>query len=161
MAFLSFAEVGSPCHGVPAVAPHGPDDLTELERQVVHLAERDPLRSIAARRRRWLHAALIGPGPVFELADPRLEALRRYVVLLRHSRPDAEAAGRGLETFGFPASLVARLASRQRTRRDSLVVRWGTARLVARARGYLTRDARKRTFTPGSDPSLVPTAAST
>jgi hypothetical protein len=58
------------------------DDLTLLERAVVALARTDPVRSL---RRQGLFAGWIGgakytPQP---LADARLEALRRYAVLLR------------------------------------------------------------------------------
>ncbi len=58
------------------------DELTRLEKQVVALALRDPLSSLTPQRRlsAWLFGGQMLSLP---LANPRLEALRRYVVLSR------------------------------------------------------------------------------
>ncbi|MBB3957519.1 hypothetical protein [Novosphingobium sediminicola] len=58
--------------------------LTKLERLAIHIARSDGIDSLAQPERgnrftRWLFRA-DRPNP---LADPRLEALRRYAVLLR------------------------------------------------------------------------------
>lgn len=58
--------------------------LTKLERLAIHIAQSDGIDSLAQPERgnrftRWLFRS-DRPNP---LADPRLEALRRYAVLLR------------------------------------------------------------------------------
>lgn len=80
----------------PDAPPDASAHLAPLERTVVALALRDPLWSVPGRRTwlnrddqrgRWLH-----------LANPRLEALRRFVVLRRHGR---EGQDETLLTAGF------------------------------------------------------------
>lgn len=73
----------------PAAAPSAPHArampaLTKLERLVIHIARSDGIDSLAQPERgnrftRWLFRA----DRLNPLADPRLEALRRYAVLLR------------------------------------------------------------------------------
>ncbi|NKI97973.1 hypothetical protein [Novosphingobium sp. SG707] len=73
----------------PAAAPSAQNSrfipaLTRLERLAIHIAQSDGIDSLAQPERgnrfmRWLFRA-DQPNP---LADPRLEALRRYAVLLR------------------------------------------------------------------------------
>lgn len=77
--------------------------LTKLERLAIHIARNDGIDSLTQSERgnrftRWLFRA-DRPNP---LADPRLEALRRYAVLLR-LRGDAMPAGetRRLLDAGF------------------------------------------------------------
>jgi len=83
-------------------------DFTSLEDQVIALASRDGIGSLQA------------PGPIErlvaflfgvnlrrrQLADPRLEALRRAVVIARHRRhlPDAQAAD--LRAAGFTLAQI-------------------------------------------------------
>ncbi len=69
------------------------ETLTSLEITVLALACRDPLSSILPRKRFALYP--LGPRPHSPLANPRLEALRRFVILYRlHGRelPAAERA---------------------------------------------------------------------
>jgi hypothetical protein len=70
--------------------------LAPLERTVVAMALRDPLWSVPGTRR-WL-----GPedrrGRRLYLANPRLEALRRFVVLRSHGRDGRDET---LLTAGF------------------------------------------------------------
>ncbi|MCP3733791.1 hypothetical protein M9979_02710 [Sphingomonas sp. RP10(2022)] len=100
MAFLAFAEPGnagyaraSAASPVPAgprgFAPRPGDDaseetlvLTELERSVIGLARSDGMATLRqpGRLSRWL-GLLFGVRISPQLADPRLEALRRIAVL--------------------------------------------------------------------------------
>lgn len=93
--------------------------LTKLERLAVHIAQGDGIDSLAQPKRgnrftRWLFRA-DRPNP---LADPRLEALRRYAVLLRlrgDAMPADETrrlvdAGFALETLDEVHQLVFRPA---------------------------------------------------
>lgn len=85
MAFLPFDEHGNALlaatRSAPAPAPSG---LSPLEWSVVRLARNDRPGSLDApgRFRRWFRAALRLPNP--QLADDRLEALRRMAVLTWH-----------------------------------------------------------------------------
>lgn len=58
------------------------EELTPLERAVVALSCKDPVSSLRPRNRRrgWILGLSTGPLP---LANPRLEALRRYAILRR------------------------------------------------------------------------------
>ncbi len=61
--------------------------LTSLEWLIVALAQRDPLSSIEKPGRiAMMLGALFGDRPNPQLADPRLEALRRFAVLVRNLR---------------------------------------------------------------------------
>jgi hypothetical protein len=60
--------------------------LTATERQIVAIGLRDPLSSIARPDRLTLATwRLFGFRPANKLADPKLEALRRYAVVARRS----------------------------------------------------------------------------
>lgn len=62
-----------------------PRRLTAAQRQVVHLSRRDAASSLLSRHAPARHLRrLLGIAPSNPLADPLLEALRRYVILLRH-----------------------------------------------------------------------------
>lgn len=67
-----------------------PQALAPLERTVVALALRDPLWSVP-RPRRWFR---IGRPRTerLQLANPRLEGLRRFVILLRHGQAGEDEA---------------------------------------------------------------------
>ncbi len=100
MAFLAFAEPGNAGYArasatafMPAQAaarPHGfvptaEEDrpvLTELERSVIGIARRDGLSTLRqpGRLSRWL-GLIFGVRISPQLADPKLEALRRIAVL--------------------------------------------------------------------------------
>lgn len=58
------------------------EELTPLERAVVALSRKDPVSSLQppGRKRGWILGLPTGPLP---LANPRLEALRRYAILCR------------------------------------------------------------------------------
>lgn len=87
MAYLDLTQSFIPTGPAAArSAPHARaiPALTKLERLVIHIARSDGIDSLAQPERgnrftRWLFRA-DRPNP---LADPRLEALRRYAVLLR------------------------------------------------------------------------------
>ncbi len=70
--------------------------FSPLEWLVIALAKRDPLSSIGKPGRiASALGTLFGARPNPGLADPKLEALRRFVVLarnLRHRLPDREVA---------------------------------------------------------------------
>ncbi|MGP7796219.1 hypothetical protein [Sphingomonas sp. CLY1604] len=99
MAFLAFAEPGNagyarasaaPVAHLPTLAPAFPKlvhaeerpMLTELERSVIGIARRDGLSTLRqpGRLSRWL-GLLFGVRISPQLADPKLEALRRIAVL--------------------------------------------------------------------------------
>ena len=98
------------CFGI--VGAHAPtlsrrvNTLSPLEREVVALAGREPMSSLATTKRPIVRA-LFGIEPTKALADPRLEALRRFVVLHRHGRREAEAGGQVLIDLGFSARVLA------------------------------------------------------
>jgi hypothetical protein len=58
------------------------EELTPLERAVVALSCKDPISSLRpnSRKRGWILGLPTDPPP---LANPRLEALRRYAILRR------------------------------------------------------------------------------
>ena len=109
--------------------------LTTLERQVIALAEREPLSSLSTGRRP-IARALFGIEPARALADPRLEALRRFVVLSRHGRREATASGDVLVGLGFSPPLLADVRARmagQQTRLPALFGWLAVAMLVVAA----------------------------
>ncbi|WP_019833594.1 hypothetical protein [Sphingomonas sp. PR090111-T3T-6A] len=63
--------------------------LSKLERDVLRLADKDGLSTIQkpGRVRGWFRW-MLGLSPANPLADPRLEALRRYHVAMRFGRVD-------------------------------------------------------------------------
>jgi hypothetical protein len=89
--------------------------LDVLDLSVIRLSLKDRLQTAlpASRSSRWL-AALFGMSPARSLADPRLEALRRYCVLARHRHPGEEGAWSLLSQLGF--------ARTQRQLIDALIV---------------------------------------
>jgi len=95
------------------------DTLSRLEREVVALADREPLSSLKTVKRS-IARALFGIEPATALADPRLEALRRFVVLHCHGRREAQASGEALVDLGFSARVLddvrALVTARHRTR---------------------------------------------
>lgn len=93
MAYRNFSEtleIGT----APGASPSA--SLTSLEWLIVALAQRDPLSSIEKPGRiAMMLFALFGDRPNPRLADPRLEALRRFTVLVRNLRdrlPSEETA---------------------------------------------------------------------
>lgn len=100
MAYLDLHDVFAAPAGGRAAAPATSGDdaaFSPLEWNVIALARRDPLRSVA-RPGRLSRAmgSLFGLGTVSTLADPRLEALRRLAVHAWH------------HDFALPAEEVAR-----------------------------------------------------
>jgi len=90
-----------------------PDGFSALEWSVIALAGRDPLSSLDIPGRiASALATLFGQRGNLGLADPRLEALRRFVVLARHARaalPDDEMAR--FLAAGFSRAQAGRLLS--------------------------------------------------
>lgn len=77
------------------------EQLTPLERAVIALSCKDPISSLrpGGRRRGWIMGLPTGPLP---LANPRLEALRRYAILRRvHGAAKIEAERERLREAGF------------------------------------------------------------
>jgi hypothetical protein len=62
-----------------------PATLSPIEARVVELALSDGASTLATARWRQVTAALLGLRPAKPLASPRLEALRRFVVAVRHA----------------------------------------------------------------------------
>lgn len=83
---------GGPCHGLsrpPRPAPTGATAFaTAFDRhewEIIGLARRDGIASLRAPSRlSRLRDRLFGAGPNRSLANPRLEALRRFAVLAWH-----------------------------------------------------------------------------
>ena len=98
---------------LPARDP-GPVAFTPLEEQVITLALTDRLGSIEEPGRiERLFATLFGlRTPSRTLADPRLETLRRAVVVARHRHhlPDAQAAA--LRQAGYALTQVRMVEAR-------------------------------------------------
>ena len=91
--------------------------LNALDRHALAASRRDGLRSLAAPHGAWrLLAPLLGLRGGNPLADPALEALRRYAVLLRHggdalaspAASAAVAAGYSVDQIAHARWLVAR-----------------------------------------------------
>lgn len=98
MAYRNYPEtdvVARPLGAAPVAAAEAAG-FSELEWSVIEIARRDPLTSIEAPGRFAVTLAnLLGRRPALPLADPRLEALRRFVVVSHHLRdrlPDREIA---------------------------------------------------------------------
>ncbi|PZU48196.1 MAG: hypothetical protein DI568_08075 [Sphingomonas sp.] len=103
MAYRNFSELaevdlsfGDLIVGTRAAAAPDTPAFTDLEWSVVEIARRDPLSSIEAPGRfAGKLASLLGTPRSLPLADPRLEALRRFVVADHHLRdrlPDSQVA---------------------------------------------------------------------
>ena len=89
--------------------------LSALEWKVVSLALREAGEAGAGgtRRRGWLRRMIeggLGARPKLPLADPRLEALRRFVCRVR-DRADVSELKRRLIELGFHPSQVSAVAS--------------------------------------------------
>ena len=83
MAFLDL-EVGAPkMRAHEASATPAVEKLSPQERRVVHLARTDPASSLRAPGSGRLVRWLFGTAVAHRLADPRLEALRRFAILYR------------------------------------------------------------------------------
>lgn len=80
--------------------------LTPLERAVIDLSRKDPLWSLARRSgvAIWLLGRRHDAQP---LANPRLEALRRYAILRRQNRDGGQVAGVLRESGYSPAQIAA------------------------------------------------------
>lgn len=93
MAYRNFSEVLDQGTSLDVAASEG---LTSLEWLVVALAQRDRLSSLETPGRiATMLGTLFGSRPNPRLADARLEALRRFVVLVRNLRdrlPQGETA---------------------------------------------------------------------
>lgn len=100
MAYLfhdpQFAGAAASCDGARAGAP-----LSPIEAQVVELALADGPSTLATARWRRGLAALFGLRPARPLASPRLETLRRFVVLTRYARAAAAKEMTKLLGLGF------------------------------------------------------------
>lgn len=94
--------------------------LTSLERQVIVLAAREPLSSLSTGRRP-IAQALFGVEPARALADPRLEALRRFVILHRHERRETTSSGELLVGLGFSPRLLDDVRARVAVRKSTWV----------------------------------------
>ena len=88
------ADLGEPCAQVGADAA-----LSPIEARVVELALADGPATLATARWQRMLAAMLGQRPAKPLASPRLEALRRFVVLIRHA--PAAAAGEMAKLLGL------------------------------------------------------------
>lgn len=123
--------LGTPvCDPLPVVAtPAAP--LSEVERQVIQLARRDPPWSIGpVGRRERLAQLAFGTRPVTRLSDPRLEALRCFVIARRRG----EGAREQLLALGYStaqAALIEIMAGR--VRRQGGVPDWISALAAALA----------------------------
>lgn len=80
--------------------------LSQLERQVVTIARTDTLASLREDRRvRWVTRKLTGSRCSNKLADPRLEALRRFAVIAHHDPAAIDDAEIGrMRQAGFSVS---------------------------------------------------------
>ncbi|TPE63719.1 hypothetical protein FJQ54_02365 [Sandaracinobacter neustonicus] len=96
MAFRTFSDTADMDMAAGISARIDAASFTDLEWSVVDIARRDPLSSIQAPGRfAGKMAALLGSRRSLPLADPRLEALRRFAVVDHHLRerlPDSEVA---------------------------------------------------------------------
>lgn len=131
MAYMDFgnaAFAGMPAASSPAPAPRGATGLAALDWLVVALAERDGLSSLREPGRiASALGRLFGSGRTgSRLADPRLEALRRFAVFAwthGYNLPASEFAAFGAAGFTpdqadvLLTSVVGRRAARNGRRR--------------------------------------------
>jgi hypothetical protein len=109
MAYLDFsrdAERLSP-NFKPLGGSSSEGSLTKIERDVVWLARRDPIATL--ERRTGLKARmrrLLGAMPANPLADPRLEALRRFTVIARSQPNKLQQAQAALHEAGYSARAI-------------------------------------------------------
>lgn len=86
MAYIDFA-LHEAAASIPPLYLQQP--LSALERKAVMLGRLDPLSSLHDQGfRQKLRDLLLGPDRTNPLADPRLEALRRFAVAVAHQRDD-------------------------------------------------------------------------
>lgn len=98
-----------------AVTTSADENLTAIERATVALSLGDPIASVKPQgwfSRSGLSILLFGPRRTFMLANPRLEALRRYAVLFRHADPEAAAARQSLREGGYSAGQIGEIDRR-------------------------------------------------
>lgn len=86
--------------------------LSPIEARVVELAMTDRLSSLATSAWRRTLTAMLGVRPAQALASPRLEALRRFVVLARHARVAAQDELARLLTLGFTREQLSAVETR-------------------------------------------------
>lgn len=84
--------------------------LTTIEMATIVLAHRDPVSSIKPRS--WLFRVLFGARNRLELANPKLEALRRYVVLFRLDGSSPDEVRRVLADAGYADRLIEEINGR-------------------------------------------------
>lgn len=104
--------------GLETFLPASTLSLSPLERSVVFLSRNDPLSSVPGQKgfRAWI-GRHFGGEPVNQLADPKLEALRRLAVLLRHDATPSEHVQRDFLLAGYTRAhvdLVARIVHQDR-----------------------------------------------
>lgn len=89
-----------------------PISFTPLEQKVLHLSLQDPLISLRAVPKwlRPLHALFANPRPTL-MADPHLEALRRFAVLQRHHGVVAQTEHQRFEAAGYSPGHARRIAA--------------------------------------------------
>lgn len=93
--------------------------LSEEERSVIRLARQDPASSIGpVTRREHLMHVMFGKRPITRLSDPRLEALRRFVIARRHGQ-DAREQFLAAGYSAGQVTLAEMLAGRARRRRSA------------------------------------------
>lgn len=90
---MAYLDLDQPMRGLLSAAEMAPDAapaagrLSKLDRMVIALSRHDPRSSLAAPGRfRKIITYLFSLQPPNPLADPRLEALRRFSVMLRKQR---------------------------------------------------------------------------
>lgn len=91
------------------------EKLTAIERTTIALSLGDPIASVKPQgwfSRSGLAILLFGPRRTFVLANPRLEALRRYAILFRDADPEAAAAGETLREAGYSAGQIEEIGRR-------------------------------------------------
>jgi hypothetical protein len=123
MAYLAFPESGGIPGAATVQAPQRDTTLSALEWTIVALAERDRVASLRTPGRvSRAMATLFGGSHNPQLADPRLEALRRMAVLTWHyGYTVPSAAVKDFLAAGFTGDqyelLVDSIASARRPRR--------------------------------------------
>lgn len=114
-------------------------DFDQVERWVILLSRNDPWRSLADPHSRTMRLLrCVGVRTPNWLADARLEALRRYAVILRLGGPARDKDLQRLLAAGFVAGQAARLEQmvapwRRRPRARPGLLRWGALGLAALA----------------------------
>jgi hypothetical protein len=121
--------------------------LTDDERIVVLLSAKDPLTSISpgwsygSRISAWLFGERVNP-----FANPRLEALRRYAVILRSKGFVSSDEQLRFQAAGFDdraAAAVEDMVAALRTRSNKTLhcIAWATVLLIAFVSYYLVTEA--------------------